>query len=602
MSDHEREAMLKKFKDSGGKILNEREVREVKEEEEKEKQDSKQKYLSISTESLPSARDSLIDSAEYRSQPKKTSESMVPKRGFSDLIFLYSKCFFAGLTSISGSKVKKKFLLSITNELQRHLRIFRQDLNECLLDRGENVLELLNILEEKNPLTIEILNHIYELYDPLDFTPIENTVDTNLEREIRVDHILNTIKNLYKSFYYIRPYQRMSFQTVNEFFKLYARSKEPTEKSLNVMRKDMLAGLRMIFHHTHSLYLLICCGEKAVFNEDSDIFKELINFDKQKIIGQHFPGNPHKLARLAKKENSPDTPGTQADKAFQDNPEISQKAEEQSVNILESAQNETDLTDLESETIPPLEENADPITRTKEYQFGMSLMKNIMPDQLRTKFRHIESINELSNFDKVFLSFGYYQEFEYGYSFILTTKKIHYEIDYSHGLRKDYAKILTDLYTESRNIEKSFVEYCTLVRDFKSIQEYPMKNYIEQNRKESMLSSKLESQGITTRGVISQFLEKVISNLALLITNMKERGANGIVSNMNQPIHFEENIEGEKKLNGKTVSEAITAAYCYSLALKYRINKGDFHGIISQMDENEIKKSFGEEYYQSHAQ
>ena len=121
----------------------------------------------------------------------------------------------------------------------------------------------------------------------------------------------------------------------------------------------------------------------------------------------------------------------------------------------ETNQDQDSPTATEEEPSPPKTESLDPVMQTKEYQYGMSLMKGLTPDQLRKKFYSHEKIEMLGDFDKVFLAHGYYQEFDREYSLVLTTKQIHFEIDYSHGLKKDYAKIMADLYTESREIEKA---------------------------------------------------------------------------------------------------------------------------------------------------
>ena len=228
-------------------------------------------------------------------------------------------------------------------------------------------------------------------------------------------------------------------------------------------------------------------------------------------------------------------------------------------------------------------------------------MKKRTPDHLRKKFYDTKYLDALADFDKVFLAYKYYQEFDYEYSFVMTTKQIHFEIIYSYGVKTDYTKILADLYAESRGIEKSFEKYCILLKDLEVFQENSVDNYIERSKKKSMFDSKIEAQGNTTRSTISQFLGKVVSNLVFLITDMKEKKEKSVIGNMNQPVYFQGNIEGEKKLNGKTVVECITEAYCYALALKHRVEKGDFHEGM-QMNENEIKESFGEEYYQSYTQ
>ena len=365
MSNAEREAMFRKFKDSGGEVLDEH---GKKKERQKQKRKPDQK-IKPSRESLPSKSFSSPHIQEKNSGFKKVRHPEIPKRNFSDLIFLYSKCFFLGLTNISCSKVKKKFLLTSVRELQRYLQLFRNHLNECILGRGENISELLEALDGKDPLSIEILNYMYELYDASDFDLIENIININVKRDVPLEHISNSIKNIYQKLYHLRAYQKMSVKTVNEFFNLYTRSREPTQNSLNFIRKEMLAGLRMVFYHLQNFYLLICCDEKAIFDEDSDSFKAMIGFDETRIIGMRSRGEPHRLANLVQKEYSFDIPVEQENEVPAD---MLDTVEESTVSLekaLDETPNETDYSDQESAIISPsLEENEEKEEKRREYR------------------------------------------------------------------------------------------------------------------------------------------------------------------------------------------------------------------------------------------
>ena len=588
MSDAEREAMLKKFQQGGGKVLNERDEQK---EAQQRKRNIDRRYIGLSNSDIASQSETLSSAQKESPAPEEEVKNVSPpRRNLSDLILLYLKCYFISLTNITGTKVRRKFLLSIPGEFQKCLEKFHNHLNECILGRGENVLELLDALDDKSPVLIEILNHLYELYNMFDFNTITNVMEENRSKYIELSLTAREIRNIYRKLYYLRNYQKMSVKTVNEFFALYARSKEKTRISINSMKKEMLAGLRTIFHYMHNFYFLLCCSERAIFKENSDIFRELIDFDPNEAIGQRSKQDPHKLRELAKEEYSIEA-SEETDIEIED-------WEEQPAND-EAKSTHVEATETENAP-PPQEEHPDAVTQTKEYQYGMSLMEGLTPDQLRKKFYPGEKVDMLGDFDKVFLAHGYYQEFDREYSFVLTTRQIHFEVDYSHGVKKDYSKIMADLYTGSREREKAFEEYCSLVGEFKFSQARPISNYVEQSKRESLLKSRIDSQGRITRNLISDFLGQVASNLALLITDMKDRKEKGIISNMNQPIYFQGgSIEVQKKLNGKTVSECITGAYCYALALKHRIDKGDLFGGVIQMNEDEIKKTFGENYYNS---
>ena len=70
------------------------------------------------------------------------------------------------------------------------------------------------------------------------------------------------------------------------------------------------------------------------------------------------------------------------------------------------------------------------------------------------------------------------------------------------------------------------------------------------------------------------FFESMSSELKTIISDINDKKQ--IISNQDEHLFFDIEIEGEKKLNGKTISEAFVLTYNYIMAIIYRLSsEGD---------------------------
>ena len=210
------------------------------------------------------------------------------------------------------------------------------------------------------------------------------------------------------------------------------------------------------------------------------------------------------------------------------------------------------------------EEKKGGIYDTKEYQYGMSLMKSQLPPTLVE--HHDKSKRMLEKVplnDRILLSYLYFLEFDQEYSFVLTTNKIHINVDYSGGVKSDYKKQMADLYNESRAIIKAYEKYEEMIQEYVHQKERKSTNYIEKSKLDDKAKGRADMEGRNTRGLIRTFMDNVAKSMGFLIGDMK--GAKQIVGNMDEAVKLFDGNEKDKRLNGKPVKQCIMDAYCYAV-------------------------------------
>ena len=144
----------------------------------------------------------------------------------------------------------------------------------------------------------------------------------------------------------------------------------------------------------------------------------------------------------------------------------------------------------------------------------------------------------------------------------------------------DYKTRLSDLYIELRKCIDRLNEYAYIFSTIeKASREKPISNqqYIEYSNRLNALDKEKSNTGRDARMVVKRFLEKLCDELKALINDIQN--AQRIIINPQDRIDFETNIEGDKKLNKKSVHQAINITYLFASALLYRLGpEGDLSG------------------------
>ncbi len=227
---------------------------------------------------------------------------------------------------------------------------------------------------------------------------------------------------------------------------------------------------------------------------------------------------------------------------------------------------------------PPEQEKKIPLSLSTKR--GLTIMSKIDISKLKNEFINKENLKKIADTDKVLLTFLFFNEFEKEYSFILTTNKIKFNTTYNEKGKIDFHKTLSALYDQTRPCKESFEEYFHSIETYeKARSERPISNaqYIQYAKNLSILEKEKIKKGRITRHIIKTFLENVAKNLDLLVKDMDTK--NNFISNPQDVLDFDLKIEGEKKLNGKKIHQAISYVFDYISAYSYRLStEGDLTG------------------------
>lgn len=491
--------------------------------------------------------------AEYEKALKKIS-------GPGAKFMIRLRCFLAGVSPFSGRVIKPSFVQFLNLEVKQALIEFNLIGNDLFLQRPTIGKKITHSLDNKNPLLMETLEYAHHMYNSEYFNAFAAAAQNN--SSVPLEAVSGSLKSIYRALYILYPFQETFKKAMGfalDIFTPEAHSAKLSQESIQGMiikQKRFNNNAKVAFQTAFSkLFHLICLADGVDYPPFSPLLEKAIQVTQADKLGQRKKGDASTL-----ESSAADAPA--------ETPAGGENGEEKKE-----------------------EEKKGGIYDTKEYQYGMSLMKLNLPPALAQRFDTSKRMLEkVSINDRILLAYLHFLEFDYEYSFVLTTNKIHINVDYSGGVKSDYKKQMADLYNESRAIIKAYEKYEEMQQEYKEQVARKSTNYIEKSKLDDKAKGRADMEGRNTRGLIRTFMDNVAKSMAFLIADMKS--AKQIVGNMDEPVKFDAEFEKGKRLNGKPVKQCIMDAYCYAVAFKERLANGDLFPLTPMTDE-EMIASFG---------
>ncbi len=569
LSDDERKAMLEKFKGAGGKVLSEKELKKQMATTGKGGQTSRPAGGGGHSSALPSEmrkeqrRQEMSAQEQRQLQEKQNREKM---SSGSARFFLKLKCFMNGISPFFQPNLKSSFLELITHQYKSALMELQVLINELFSRDPKTTRLLVHDLDNKNPLLVEILEYIQSMFKEIDFSKFQEYHNENNHLDVPFSVLSEQLRYTFKKIYYLYAYQETARKTFNfaiDFIKEKSSIDDASQNRIEGQKKKFSKDLNIIFQNIFSrLFLAISCMDGMEYPPFSPYLEKAIGVTNEERLGKREKGASVHLA--ASSDDSDEDEGGEGESGDEE------KAEEKE------------------------EKETSKIAQTKEYEYGFKLMTRIPPPELRKKHDPKNNFDFLKIYDKVFLSYLYFLEFDHEYSFVLTTNKINYNIDYSSGVKIDHKNIMADVYNDSRGVAKAFENYVLAKKEMDKVKKNKLTNYINQSKLETNQDNKINIESRNARGLIRKYMDEVAINLAKIIADTQNE--NKIIANLDEALKFSKELEGDKRLNGYKVSEAISETYSYSVALRERLTNGDLYGGIVELTKEEMTEIYGAPY------
>jgi hypothetical protein len=538
IDDSQRKDLFNKFKDAGGQVISDRDARRsLVIDRDKQKQHQQRLDEHYSNKRVPS---------NQRVVTQKKISSSVPARSSSafDRFRIRMRLRILGITGFNTVFFKNSFFQKFNDYYKPSLIEIQMIFLSLYKKDPKTGNRIIRSLDRISPIYYELCENAGDLYQPILIDQILDSYRNFPDIPQPLSELRDSINELFRPLFILKSYEN---SILNSFEKAIDMSISYNEgkKDKNIRKKDLKNALFVVFDKLYPRLHTIFCHYHGILFTDTDKGIE----DILSIYQSEKPGN---------RVRRDDSRSVQAD--YTEEPDLQ----------LDSGQPDEKV--IENDSV-------------KE---GLKLMYKLDISSLRTIYDKKGEFELLNNTDKVLLTYLLCLEFEKEYSFILTTNKIKYNIDFSTNVKIDYRIKMQDMFNQLKKCQDAFRSYYdTFIEYNKIFNQKPMNNnqYIAYSKRLDEIAKKKKQAGSMSRMVIKSFMDNLAAEFEMLIDDMN--GRMKFISNPQDILEFSYEIEGDKKLKNKKIYEAIEVIYNYASALSHRISSdGDLSGKL-EFDENE---------------
>ncbi|MBN2158015.1 MAG: hypothetical protein JW807_01375 [Spirochaetes bacterium] len=540
LDEKTRKNLFEKFVEGGGKVIDEKTLR-------RNIAISREKQKELSRRDLKAERNKRI-AREQQSSDERRVYRNVKADEQSDIsafaLMLWKlkiriKMKFLGITGLGGYFFSGRFFKKFNNAYKPalmdiqilFLEIFRK--NPAV---GRNITAK---LDDIKPLYYELIEMVGNLFDKIEVDQIMDNYVNFPDLPKKIVDLKEQILGLYRKLYVLNAFENSILLAYEQAITIYLRVEENAADSRFTLSRRMRTSVFVIFHKLFPrLHMLFCMYQGRPY----DVYDP----DIEGILGV-----------------------TEAEKPG--NRQLAKYFEEAA-----ALQEEQVKAEIAEEIVEPDVETA------KAIRQGLEMMAVLDMNRLRKEYDKSRLFERVSDADKVFITYLLFNEFDREYSFIMTTNKIKFRTDFVARTKIDFKARLIDLYDKMRKSSDSLKEYAEELMNYDKVRrEKPTSSsqYIEYTKRMEVVERKKDSIGKNALAEVRDYMIGIAQELKVLLNDMD--GAQIYIENPQEALVFDSLIEGEKKINGKKIYEALYVVYCYAMAFAHRLgDAGDLSGAL----------------------
>ena len=548
----QRRKLFEEFVKHGGQVIDESKrphgiiFRKKRIEDSKSAVISEQKTIDSSTNTKEASihtppKASILTSyrEDFKSKTKGLKTKHKRKRyKLSDRIILYYKGLKHGIIGLNAKKLSKRFIEFIETDTANSLVDLNLAVISLLTDKTSIKQQIVQISKGSNSTFYEFIIRLSLLYNEEEFNSIKKLLSIKKIPHSKYQYIF---KNFFKRFYILAPYTSISKLYLEKALEIYKKKNNTDPDTIEKMKIHLKSCINILFYDFlpkfHILLCLIAKKYYPLYSQSLDDFLEMTEKDK---IGYITKIEKKKRIEMLKKRK-----------------EFLERREKK----------ETPEAKAREELIEP----------PRHVQRGFTLIDELIPVfESKLMFDPGNKLNLLEKNDKMYKTAILTEIFEQEYSFILTTSKIQFNIDYQEQKKIDIKEDLNNAYIDFSKARENVKEYIDVIKEIKKTEENVRLTVYQKEILLDKLDKKKSYLNRTSRAMIAETMKEIEGILSIVIEDYGK--SKRLLQNPDEFLQFDPNIDGEKRLNEKKVIEAIVETFLFSATFTFMLKYGELSG------------------------
>jgi len=475
---------------------------------------------------------------EQEPQPRNKSK---PFTG----IKIYIKGLFSNVFTVSG-KLSDRFIRFFRSEVKNHFLDLNLTVSSFLEGKNSIVREIKKASTGENSTFYEFMIRLRALYDDGEFSSIEKAIK---RKSIPSRPYIKIFKSFFKKMYILGQVTGLAKFYLQKAVSIQKSAGKCTPEDAATMKVKLKNDVDVIlFDLLVRFHAIVCRMNQVYYPLFSQELDDLLGITVQDKIGY--------ITRIERKKRAEELKRIKG--------------------YLKRKREETYGKEAEELTIPRHIQRALPILQKAIEEFEQ---KNLGEDNVFSLFDPA---------DKMYRSAVLMEIFEKEYSFVLTTGKIVFTIDYRQQKKIDVKEDLNYaylLFSESRHEVKDYIE---ILKEYKEADENLRLTAYQKSSLQESLNKKRSIASRNTRQRIAEAMKAIQNTLSVVIEDYNS--SKRLLENAEDNLHFNEKLDGPKKLNNKKVIEAIVDVFLFVSTFAFLLTYGELSGSGLTIEKPELKK------------
>ena len=478
-------------------------------------------------------------------RPTEPSEHRAPRRPATahqkkvrkkNSLKIYLFGVFMRAFSVSGNRFTDRFLEGFRNPVKNHFINLHYLVNSFFKGKWSIRKEVITLSTGENSLFYEILHRMCVLYNENEFETISKSFSNKM---IPSGSHVEVFKQFFKRIYILGQYTDLCKFFIQKAVDLQVQSKK-LEKAMGSQMKSKLKSAvnAVLIDYLPKFHIILCRMAGSYLPLYSQHLDDYLGLTEQDRIGY--------ITRVERKKRID---------------ELKRMKE-----YLKRKQTETQEAERPEVKVP------------RHVERGLRLIDEAL-DRLEKTYltddeKNIYRLMEMD--DKLYKTAQLLDCFEKEYSFILTTGKISFNIDYQDQKKIDIKQDLSHTYLLLSEARHEVKDYIDTMREIRKTESDVRLNIYQ---KSSMLDSLQKKRSVLSkdsRNKIAEVMDVIHDCLSTIINDYNNQRR--LLQNPEDRLDFTEEFEGVKRMHGKMIIEAIVEAFLFSSAFHFLLFYGELSG------------------------
>ncbi len=479
-------------------------------------------------ENRKSQQGPVNDSSQNRIYDRIKLQRPVNKNRLADLLILGFKGFMLKVTTFGGKKITHSFIKEFHEQIRWYFEEISVTLSSILENEPAVVEQIKRMSKGVNSIFYEVLVRLTALYDETEFLKIAVVFS---RKKIPSDIYMKIFKQFFKKLYILAQFKNVCKSHVDKAVVLKGVKNNNTRHVVFTVNNQLNKDMDVLFDDfLKKFHIILCRMARSYYPLFSQEFNDFLDISAKDRLGY--------ITRMEKKKKKEE---------FYD----------RSCTIKNGKTKENKIVKI-------------PEHIKKEIPVIRNIIEKYEDD------RHYDlkcPIRVLDKEDTMYNAVVLLDIFDMRYSFLLSSSKTHYNIDYRDRRKINIKEELNHsylLFNEAWDEAKGYVGIVKEIRDVQNngrLTVYQRSVLLDTLVKKKTISRRNMNKRVTD---VMKTIEKIMETVILDYDSDKR-----LLQNPDEILMFDEKIDRGKSSDGKRVIEAITEAYLFSAVFPYATGSGE---------------------------